>query len=682
MARVKINGISIDLPYEPYESQIQAMEKILKCMMEHTTGMIESPTGTGKSLSIICAALAYREHINRNSVPTDIPAKKTTSGEIEISETNVSTPINDFRIIICSRTHKQLDQLVQQLNKTRYKPRISILASRNQYCIHPKLQNVSDKNTACSELVKQGACNFFNGKDRLTKRMGAKIFDIEEIVREGKKCGGCPYYASRKLLEDADLIFAPYNYLLDRNIRSNTDIDLNNSIIIIDEAHNIDDVCRSSGSIELTSKIIDIVVNELLNAVKSASFLGDIKKDFMNLLEFFRKLILNAEKMTTFDKINKNTKSIIRKGKAIKAELIKIGITCEFMILVKNALSAIFQVEEGKDLLNLSTWHVIETLDSIISPLLFSDCAVYSYVFTKIEKDFQGRSSFSYNFWLLDGAYVFAPFVKQVRSLVILSGTLSPFVSFSSELGHKFAHELVAPHLITEKQVSISCLKKGHLKQDLLGTYKIAESLTYLDQVAKIVYDMTLKVEGHGGTLVFVPSYSFLDNLHGRIKLLKLENLFCEPKAGSSSEFESVLKKYHARITAKKPVVLICVYRGKASEGVDFKDSSARAVICVGIPYPSLVDMKIELKKEYNDKYKHFNGRRWYETQAFRAVNQAAGRAIRHKDDWGIILMLDSRYQDKRISSQLSGWVSEFMRVHNDYDSCLKGINTFLKDKK
>lgn len=46
---------------------------------------------------------------------------------------------------------------------------------------------------------------------------------------------------------------------------------------------------------------------------------------------------------------------------------------------------------------------------------------------------------------------------------------------------------------------------------------------------------------------------------------------------------------------------MLCVYRGKASEGVDFKDEYARAVIAVGIPYPSIKDPFINAKKEYND---------------------------------------------------------------------------------
>lgn len=730
MARIKIKDVTIDMPFEPYKSQIDTMEQIITCLSEGSTGMIESPTGTGKSLSILCSVLAFREHLKRIKIDTNISKKlcasqngkevdsyanngKTdsintndlkdgvnsenikndiTKNKIDNYENNVNLDsvteklnstdsVQDFKIVICSRTHKQLDQLVHQLNKTRYRPRISILASRNQYCINPKLDKVSDKNAACNDMVKKQACSFFVGKDRLAKRMGQRIFDIEEIVREGKRCNGCPYFASRKLNDEADIVFAPYNYLLDIKVRENTNFDLSKCVVIIDEAHNIDDVCRSSGSVELTSKILDIITNELLSAIRQSTFLGPVKNNFIQVLEMFKKFRERSDKIKTFDKSIGRTKIKIKKGKQIKEELEEMGITKEFMTIYKDALYSIGKEEEAKDLVNRNTWNIIESIDQILSALLFTNCDVYSYAFTKEENNYKNSSNYSFNFWLMDSAYIFGPFVKQVKSLVILSGTLNPFASFTSELGHKFDHQIMAPHLITEKQVFISCLKTGHLKQEIVGTYTKSDNLAYLDQIAKVIFDTSVKVSAHGGTLVFVPSYAFLDNLSKRVKNFNLENLFVEPKSGSQGEFEKILKKYHNRISLKQPVVLLCVYRGKAAEGMDFKDSSARAVICVGIPYPSLVDPQIELKKKYNDDHKYFKGHKWYETQAFRAVNQAAGRAIRHKDDWGIIYMLDSRYQDRSKANQLSKWIFEFLKVYDDYESCIKQLNVFLKDK-
>ena len=56
----------------------------------------------------------------------------------------------------------------------------------------------------------------------------------------------------------------------------------------------------------------------------------------------------------------------------------------------------------------------------------------------------------------------------------------------------------------------------------------------------------------------------------------------------------------------------------------------------MGIPFPSRYDKEVELKMKYNDARKKENknillGGQWFEIQAFRALNQALGRCIRHR---------------------------------------------------
>jgi Rad3-related DNA helicase len=46
---------------------------------------------------------------------------------------------------------------------------------------------------------------------------------------------------------------------------------------------------------------------------------------------------------------------------------------------------------------------------------------------------------------------------------------------------------------------------------------------------------------------------------------------------------------------------LFAVCRGKVSEGIDFSDNMARAVVITGIPFPNLYDPKVKLKREYID---------------------------------------------------------------------------------
>ena len=54
----------------------------------------------------------------------------------------------------------------------------------------------------------------------------------------------------------SDIIFAPYNYIIDPGIRKAMSINLNNSALLIDEAHNILQAARDAASIELNLGIL------------------------------------------------------------------------------------------------------------------------------------------------------------------------------------------------------------------------------------------------------------------------------------------------------------------------------------------------------------------------------------------------------------------------------------------
>jgi Rad3-related DNA helicase len=59
------------------------------------------------------------------------------------------------------------------------------------------------------------------------------------------------------------------------------------------------------------------------------------------------------------------------------------------------------------------------------------------------------------------------------------------------------------------------------------------------------------------------------------------------------------------------------IFRGKISEGLDFKDDIGRTVVCIGVPYPKLTDPKVILKKIYLDNCSslgvaRLKGDEWY----------------------------------------------------------------------
>lgn len=90
------------------------------------------------------------------------------------------------------------------------------------------------------------------------------ILDLEDLVSAGEKVHGCPYYAARQAAKDAQLIMLPYQMLLHRKTRIQSGIDLQNSIVIIDEAHNLLDAISSIYSNEISLSQLSLLLNQIV----------------------------------------------------------------------------------------------------------------------------------------------------------------------------------------------------------------------------------------------------------------------------------------------------------------------------------------------------------------------------------------------------------------------------------
>lgn len=671
----KVNGVPVKFPYEPYEAQSLSIKTLINGFENGKSSLIESPTGTGKSLSIICAALAYLEHERRRLCIE--PSKKSQTNDLEnLINADEENKQKLPKIYICSRTHKQLDQLVEQLRKTEYKPTMAILGSRHQYCINPSMENAADLNSACQDAVKNKKCQWRNGVGRLKKRID-DIHDIEELKTAGTKCHGCPYFASREMADDADVVFAPYNYMIEPSIRKSINIRLTNAIVIIDEAHNVEDTCRAAGSVDLDSKTLEAWLSELYTVNTKTKLLESITDEFVVLMDFIKKFKTGSVAIECTEK-NYDFSYKIFKGISIINELNKMGIDQLYYRRIEAAIQKIFV--EDEDTKSLVSQHLSTGIKDVAYIVQMCLSTQYSKDYVLCYKKSNRDKGFSFCFWLLNPAPIFKQITDDAKSVALLSGTLTPFSSFTSELAHNFDNQIIAPHILKSDQVMIANIQKGHLGKDIVGTYAISESFDYLDQVCKMIEKIGHSVKEHGGTLVFLPSYAFLKKLAERMKTPVL----LEPQTGGNEAFEKTLKKYKKELKdIKKPSILFCVCRGKAAEGIDFKDESARAVIVVGIPYPSFKDPQIIAKKEYNNSNKSsYNGNAWYSTQAFRAVNQALGRVVRHPKDWGVVYLLESRYKQSYSRKQLPEWVRNNIKDYDSFSDSEKDLAQFLKGKK
>ncbi|KAH9260631.1 fanconi anemia group J protein [Batrachochytrium salamandrivorans] len=114
-----------------------------------------------------------------------------------------------------------------------------------------------------------------------------------------------------------------------------------------------------------------------------------------------------------------------------------------------------------------------------------------------------------------------------------------------------------------------------------------------------------------------------------RVKPISIET------KGSSEEFDRAVVQYRALCSQQSGGLFFAVFRGKLSEGIDFRDEQARAVVIVGIPFPNTRDLVVGLKKQHQDQAKRraiglaiqpLSGNEWYEQQAYRALKSSLGQ--------------------------------------------------------
>ena len=222
MTTLQLDSYEVKFPYEPYSAQKNYMEKVLNCLDQKQFGLLESPTGTGKTLALLCSSLAWLEKhgtkvvsngANGNADP-DIQA--LLRGESVPGPSVMPGQASKCRIIYASRTHSQLSQVIEEFHRCPYNYVSSvILASRDQLCINEALAAFNDKNQMCKVKRKTRTCAYFNNMEKAADTQpDSGLGDIESLKAHGMKRKLCPYYMSRDMAAKADIVFLPYNYLV------------------------------------------------------------------------------------------------------------------------------------------------------------------------------------------------------------------------------------------------------------------------------------------------------------------------------------------------------------------------------------------------------------------------------------------------------------------------------------
>ncbi|KAJ7387230.1 Fanconi anemia group J protein [Desmophyllum pertusum] len=597
------------------------------------------------------------------------------------------------KIFFGTRTHKQIAQISRELRKTEYKRvRMTILSSREHSCVHPVVSKGKNKNEECRKLLdgSTGAtCRYYQKVHAIRTQTSIRhhgltsAWDIEDLVTLGGQIKACSYYAARELMSQADIIFCPYNYLIDPKIRLQMDITLKDQIVVLDEAHNVEDSAREAASLTITTVDLQNALDDLDRLVH-LQVLTEHHRSLHLMVGSFLRWIHESSAQLKERGFEQSSK--VWSGMEIIGAMEKQGITPgtfyiyyerfqHVMAYIKDPsrasnspalsshsttlLEGIFLV--GRFMMGNNMHYISDYRCAILKTSVFVRDVVLPGGWRRSHGGTRKEWTHSLNFWCLNPAVVFSEIGSQARCIVLTSGTLSPMASFSSELGVKFPIQLEANHVVANSQVWVGTLSAGPSGSAVNASFRCAETFTFQDEVGKMILNVCETVPH--GVLCFFPSYNMLDKLSKRwqstglwSKLLDRKVLVSEPRSGDKSEFDDIMHQfYHAVRTSEGEEtseqldsddescidggLFLAVCRGKVSEGLDFADNNARAVITIGIPFPNVKDIQVELKRKYNTQYSSsrglLTGSEWYEIQAYRALNQTR---------LGAILLIDERF--------------------------------------
>ncbi|XP_061696946.1 regulator of telomere elongation helicase 1 isoform X2 [Syngnathoides biaculeatus] len=728
MTSITLNGVEVRFPFTPYDCQKKYMTKVIECLQKEVNGVLESPTGTGKTLCLLCATLAWREQFSKKKSDDTLSSSGTVSEDHSTEDNSTLSFYSDVpKIIYASRTHSQLTQVVKELKNTSYKPKVSVLGSREQLCINPEVMRQESNHAKvhmCRAKVSLRSCFFYNKveENSTDKELVNAIVDVEDLVKFGNKKKACPYFLSHSLKQQADVIFMPYNYLLDPKSRKAHNIELTGSVIIFDEAHNIERTCEESTSFDMTpydlASAIDTLTKLLSDLAQEAKFGDPSSQDLKTKIKVvanLKEILLKLE--AAIDSFDVGDKGITKPGSFIYELLARAQLTYDNKEDVFKALEEIIGDLTGKPGIFINTSGLQKLLE-IIQMVFRGDVSssmkrkeemeantaffkVHIHQDTSAQKKQKNdpwatstkKAGNILSYWCFSPSFTMKDLSNQhIRSIILTSGTLSPLNSFASEFGIKFEVFLENSHVIERDQIFVSVIEQGPDRVPLSSAFDRRFVPENMSSLGNTVVNLS-RIVPHG-LLLFFPSFYLMektlefwrDNGHAdRIESVK--PMFVETKGKEA--FTETIRSYYDKVSdpQSRGGLFSAVCRGKASEGLDFTDTFGRGVIITGLPFPPKLDPRIILKTQFLDEMsqkklpgqKFLTGKEWYKEQAYRAVNQAIGRVIRHKDDYGAIFLCDQRFKNREAQSYLPSWVQPSVRFYDNFGNIVRDVCHFFR---
>ena len=611
---------------EARDQQREFMEASAKTLLEGRTIIAEAPTGLGKTAAVIAAS---------------VYASRCQVGVSKILF--LTGRQSQHRIVIDTILHLN-NQLPPEV------PKVSVvdLIGRESMCGKLDMQ----RQCYCEEDVPSEALG--SRRSRLRNWIGEHPRHVEDTIRRARAEGTCPYHCSIEAARDAEIIVMDYNHVfvesVSRSSLSSMSVDLDSTILIVDEAHNLPDRIRMGLELRLTKKMVNAARFEM------EEYEGASERDGASDNELMR--------------IGSSLASMRRLGDGIdlwmSAEMKKLEETgnedalvwsSDLLQVFRSSLSSSLEGrgwEEGmSQLMKILSEERVEESDDEEDPE--TSCSRL-FSFLDILSRFESSEAMALVFdllaeegrvtsCLLDPSVVSSELISNCAGSILMSGTLYPTSMYADTLGincNSSTEIAYSSPFSPDRRPAIiaSDVTTRYAERGGLNTKKIRQHI-------RAVLD-----SAPGNVAVFTTSYGIMnDLLEDRSWVNNSFRIKEEDPEMNKSDVSKVLKNLEG---GNRKNVLFGVMGGRFSEGVDYSGGILSAAICVGLPLPPPSSRHSATLEYMSQRFGREKGWRYAAGQpAVNSVLQAMGRPIRKEEDRAILVILEKRFGDRTYSRLL-----------------------------
>jgi len=576
-------------PYTPTKEQISLMNFV----SDHTNQKmcVDASTGFGKTPSILASLLPLRRRILwavRTGNESDRPIE-------ELGAINKKNKKNFFGISY--RGKKDMCMLVRDRG-------LELDYDSASFLCRKKIQN----------------CPYYKNIKTLSLSVDSPLI-YPEIISISKREKVCPYYLQRKLLPYAMVIGLSYNYILGDAGRSLKGLaPFKGSFLVIDEAHNLEQVCLSLNSISMTSRGVERAIDELERMNGNDDGVLSLLLDQMYQIE--DETEVDMESLLSYLNIRESYEDFMEYGNMVRDEKMSRG-----------------------EVPRSSLFHVGQFFEES-----FKKYREEGVIFIASSGDKGSRI----NLWDMRTRDLLKDRWKEFEGCIFCSGTLAPISGFTDTIGLEDYAE--KSFILSIKKENIRAyITKGISTSGMTLSREMSER--YAEAIGNFL-DM------RKNSAIFCSSYRILETLmlNGLEDSLRDRGIksFVEHRGMSGDESRRMLEDFKGA----KSSCLIANAQGRFAEGADFPGEELEAIFIAGIPFERMT-LKTKLYIEYFiNLYGREKGRYYaYTVPAMRRVSQSMGRALRSFDDKATIVCGDERYSKPQFFNLLPDYFKSNVKV-------------------